>query len=313
MPIDHENSIDSSLPADAQIVHLKLERLPFLPSRLLRRELENRLSPYGQVLDLGLTLSGKYYTKRAYATLNLTPVQPDDLPYEPLQRVITWIEDNGRERDIYLQWDEMPDFCRNCQAADHCRADCPTKGSSLKCYNCNENGHISRQCPRNNSMTPITSNKKRAVVVPPIKTRKVADGTNIQSTDSSTKPTNSPVATEDKQTVEPQEIQHSVMEYIMAEVEQQTQEDGLLTINQIENPNKKVRLDTSKDISTFRHLESRIGQNGQIITVDHSLNQTYITTLNEKGQRITYNEMRQVVDLDELYPVIETASNAGLQ
>jgi hypothetical protein len=40
-----------------------------MPSRLLKADLEKRLSDYGQVLDLGLTLSCRYYTGRAYATL----------------------------------------------------------------------------------------------------------------------------------------------------------------------------------------------------------------------------------------------------
>jgi hypothetical protein len=74
-------------------------------------------------------------------------MKPEDPDYEPLQRVISWIEDSGRERDVYLQWDNIPNFCRNCQAADHCQADYPKWGAALKCYNRNETGHISRQCP----------------------------------------------------------------------------------------------------------------------------------------------------------------------
>jgi hypothetical protein len=118
----------NSLPADAHIVHLKLERLSFMPHSLLKKDLETRLSAYGQVLDLGLSLSGRCYTGRAYATLNLTPLNVEAEPYAPLQHIVTWIEESGNEHDVFLQWDNMPDFCRNCQASDHCRADCPKRG-----------------------------------------------------------------------------------------------------------------------------------------------------------------------------------------
>jgi hypothetical protein len=65
-------------------------------------------------------LSARCYIRRACATLKLTPLSVKEEPYKPLQRVVTRIEDSDRERDVYLQWDNMPDFCRNCQAAGHC-------------------------------------------------------------------------------------------------------------------------------------------------------------------------------------------------
>ncbi|KAI8090882.1 uncharacterized protein B0P05DRAFT_584001 [Gilbertella persicaria] len=96
-----------SLPADAKIVRLKLDRLPLKAPQRLRKDMENCLSEYG------------------YATLNLTPANTNDLPFESFQRVIPWMDDDGEIRQVLLQWKNMPDFCRLCQASDHCRADCP--------------------------------------------------------------------------------------------------------------------------------------------------------------------------------------------
>lgn len=96
-------------------------------------------------------------------TLNLSPENPPETPFKPLQRVIPWT-DGGCI--VLLQYDNMPPFCRLCQADDHCRADCPKYKSYLRCHNCNDTGHIMRNCPRNNvrvEVVPVPFKKQQVV------------------------------------------------------------------------------------------------------------------------------------------------------
>lgn len=162
-----------SFPADSRIVRLKLEKLPFKPLRLLKQDMEDRLSSFGEVLDLGVTKSNGCFMGQGYATLDLTrSIDENTPPYEQLQRVILWREDDGDERQVLLQWEDMPDFCRLCQLTGHCRADCPDYQKFLKCHNCNLTGHVMRNCPHNNAIDSVTAiNKKRLIA--PAKERKI--------------------------------------------------------------------------------------------------------------------------------------------
>ncbi|CEP16722.1 hypothetical protein [Parasitella parasitica] len=90
--------------ADATIVSLKLENLPFLP------QMAECLSCFG----------------------------------EPLSRVIIWDPRVDEQRKVFLQCDKMPDFCRNFQSTKHCRADCPDYKKWIRCFHCNETGHVMR-------------------------------------------------------------------------------------------------------------------------------------------------------------------------
>lgn len=134
-----------SYPADATIVKLTLENLPFLPAALqMKEEMAARLSAFGDALDLGISRTDGVYQGEGYATLNLTvlstspeddcqELHPDDgqscpghhRHLEQLSRVIVWDPKESDQRKVLLRWDQMPDFCRNCQSSDHCRADCP--------------------------------------------------------------------------------------------------------------------------------------------------------------------------------------------
>jgi len=162
-----------SLPSDAKIVRLRLERLPLRPVKKLTKEMEARLSCFGEVLDLGLIKSGGCNVGIGYATLNIDPVESPLERLEKLQRVIDWDDGEGDIRHVYLQWDEMPPFCRICQKEDHCRADCPDLKKYLECYNCNKKGHMMRNCPRNNHIDPVVApNKKKNIAAPTKATRK---------------------------------------------------------------------------------------------------------------------------------------------
>ncbi|KAK4522011.1 uncharacterized protein ATC70_004550 [Mucor velutinosus] len=96
-----------SFPEDANIVHATMEKLPFLPAVQLKKEMAERFSCFGDVLDHGIfkTENGIFQGK-GYATLNLTLSHDPrnecmDLHepgfecngkrhLEPLNRVIIW-------------------------------------------------------------------------------------------------------------------------------------------------------------------------------------------------------------------------------
>jgi hypothetical protein len=161
-----------SYSADASIVRLTLSGLPFLQLRLLKQSLNAWLARFGKVLDFGLSKKDGFYVGGGYATIAIpsgNPCTQDPCPIDhthfiPLQRSVSWEEDDGDLRKITLSWDAMPDFCRCCGSSDHCRADCPDRLSWLKCFNCNKTGHEWKHCPRNNIATGSGApSKTRAV------------------------------------------------------------------------------------------------------------------------------------------------------
>ena len=173
-----------SYPADATIVRLKMENLPFLPAIQLKEEMAKRLSCFGDVLDHGISRTDGIFHGEGYATINLTlaaiPANecleshadgsscPGRKHLEPLARVIIWNPRDVEQRKILLQWDKMPDFCRNCQSTDHCRADCPDYKKWVRCYHCNQTGHVFKNCSRNGNIESAPA-KMRAVENPPSK------------------------------------------------------------------------------------------------------------------------------------------------
>ncbi|KAK4519270.1 uncharacterized protein ATC70_009502 [Mucor velutinosus] len=159
-----------SFTEDANIVRITMEKLPFLPAVQLKKEMAERFSCFGDVLEHGIfkTETG-IFQGEGYVTLNLTL---SNVPgnecmdsheagvecsgqrhLEPLKRVIIWDTRSKEDdqRQILLQWDQMPAFCRQCQKPDHCRADCPDYHKWAICYHCNKRGHVSKNCDRNNA------------------------------------------------------------------------------------------------------------------------------------------------------------------
>ncbi|KAI8047285.1 uncharacterized protein B0P05DRAFT_592711 [Gilbertella persicaria] len=163
-----------SYPADATIVRLTLENLPFLPAIQLKEEMAARLSCFGEVLDHGISRTDGIFHGTLNLTLSATPENgcmeshaegsecPRHRHLEPLSRVIIWDPCDNEQRKVLLQWDKIPDFCRSCQRSDHCRADCPNYKKWVRCYHCNETGHVMRNCSRNGSIDSAPS-KVRAV------------------------------------------------------------------------------------------------------------------------------------------------------
>jgi hypothetical protein len=86
-------------------------------------------------------------------------------------------------------------------------------------------------------------------------------------------------------------------------------------INENGKQAKKIsKLDISSGISTFRHLENRLASDGRIITIDHSTDRTFYTTMEANGMRITYDNVGKSVNLEEIYPAfVPTTAGAGSQ
>lgn len=104
---------------------------------------------------------------KGYVVLNLQSEKTKIT--EKLCRSLPWPEEN---RQPLLTWDEMPPYCRYCQKDDHCRADCAELLKTKHCFECNELGHIIRDCPRRNRTAPVAPNKRVAVEL--VKPRKVS-------------------------------------------------------------------------------------------------------------------------------------------
>ncbi|KAI8373787.1 hypothetical protein BD560DRAFT_446294 [Blakeslea trispora] len=148
-----------SLPSDAKVARIKVERLPFINPLQLRDLMYKRFAHFGSVLNAGLQLDGKSFFGQGYVILDLNCPHPTEP--ESLRREIDWFDDG--KRMLRLTWDEMPPYCRYCQKDDHCRADCQELLQLRQCYNCNELGHISRDCSRRNYGAQPPAGKRVAV------------------------------------------------------------------------------------------------------------------------------------------------------
>ncbi|OAD04286.1 CCHC-type zinc finger transcription factor [Mucor lusitanicus CBS 277.49] len=164
----------TSLPANDTIVNVHLDRLPMEPVPVLKTLIRDRLSHFGEVLDYGISFTQGDYVGQGYATLNITP-KPNEPAYEALDRIIYFRLENGVNRQVLLKWQDMPDFCRLCQKPDHCKADCPDARKYMQCFNCNQHGHKSRNCPRQDDAD--TPSKKPATL--PKKERKTPSSTTV--------------------------------------------------------------------------------------------------------------------------------------
>ncbi|CEP19709.1 hypothetical protein [Parasitella parasitica] len=138
-----------SLSSDAKVQRVHVDNLPLKHPRILRDLLQQRFSSLGEVLDLGLHMDGRLFYGSGYVVLNLNSPHPIT---ESLSRELPWPEEG---RKLLLKWDDMPQYCRYCQGLDHCKADCAELRNLLVCHTCNDRGHLSKQCRRNNaSPTP---------------------------------------------------------------------------------------------------------------------------------------------------------------
>jgi hypothetical protein len=142
----------------------------------LKADMIKNLSPFGHAVDCGL-ISGisDTFTGRGYAILEAPDQRSSDsssFVTPKLQHSVHWqftqlsIRPSARNNDysdattVYANWSSMDPYCRYCHSQAHILADCEKRLSSILSYNCNASGHISRLCPRRNTLTAGASNKR---------------------------------------------------------------------------------------------------------------------------------------------------------
>ncbi|KAI8646509.1 hypothetical protein BD408DRAFT_399619 [Parasitella parasitica] len=86
----------------------------------------------------------------------------------------------------------MPQYCRYCQSSlDHCKADCAKLRNLMICHTCNEHGHLSKQCSRNNFPSNIHSKVVTVAEMKPRKSSKKPASSSTIKENSPTKPASS--------------------------------------------------------------------------------------------------------------------------
>ncbi|KAI8884366.1 hypothetical protein K501DRAFT_247893 [Backusella circina FSU 941] len=104
------------------IVYASLYSLPFTSEKELGELLEETLSEYGDVLDVGIFLESttKTYMCTGYTILNVSPKAE---PYTPLSHKIPCLK--SYVGSFYASWKGMPDYCHYCHVQDHITDTCP--------------------------------------------------------------------------------------------------------------------------------------------------------------------------------------------
>lgn len=142
------------------ILSVRLSKLPLLNETKLLSGLKDSLSPFGQILDVGLLLEPEHKTfmGNGFAILDISKKNGD---LSPLTHVIPW--KNNKEQAFHAVWSKMPKYCKYCHENGHAVADCPTRQRRFSCWNCEETGHLAKNCPRRSAPTK----KAKGLVIPP--------------------------------------------------------------------------------------------------------------------------------------------------
>ncbi|KAI8137712.1 hypothetical protein BJV82DRAFT_674520 [Fennellomyces sp. T-0311] len=136
-----------SLPPDHFLTKLELEKIPTcLPTMELEKCLREALSPYGEVVNLGLYRAKKgWFQGFGYAVLMNTQGTSS---LGELKHRVPFGKIGNREREFYAKWKGMGKYCTYCRDDGHSIVECETRPSQMpECYNCRQVGHISINCP----------------------------------------------------------------------------------------------------------------------------------------------------------------------
>ncbi|KAI8327587.1 hypothetical protein BD560DRAFT_379532 [Blakeslea trispora] len=106
-----------ALASNMEVMRIRLSKLPFLKEVDLLQGLEQSLSPYGQILDVGIFIEPETqtYTCTGYAILNIHAGENME-SFKPLSHCIPW--NNSQDSDFYAVWNQMPKYCKYCHQED---------------------------------------------------------------------------------------------------------------------------------------------------------------------------------------------------
>jgi hypothetical protein len=152
-----------SLPMDANVKLVTIDRLPLHDPFVLIDQLERRFRSFGQLLDFGLIKDGQCHVGEVYVVLNI-PTDTVEQQVEKLEHVVAWIDNKPQ---IHLKWSGMPTYYRYCNKDGHCRANCEELLMTKLCFQCNERGHLIKHCPRLDSANKKVTNQKTTIIQQP--------------------------------------------------------------------------------------------------------------------------------------------------
>ncbi|KAI8366203.1 hypothetical protein BD560DRAFT_447975 [Blakeslea trispora] len=143
-----------------EVINVRLSSLPFLREPKLLKGLKESLSPFGEILDVGIFLdpASKTYACTGYAVLN---VKKKEGAYCPLTHLVPW--EDSEDLSFYAVWKQMPPYCKYCHAEGHILANCDKRKAKFSCWTCGANGHMAASCPKD---APQKKPKVKAPVVP---------------------------------------------------------------------------------------------------------------------------------------------------
>jgi hypothetical protein len=104
----------------------------------------------------------------------------------------------------------------------------------------------------------------------------------------------------------------TVMDFSMTDIDQPDYEENV-EITEMPQTRKlrKIapaqvlnKIEKSTDISTYRHFENVVAEDGTFVTIERHSNTRYFTKMGDNGQYITYDEEGKVVNLEAIYPTM---------
>ncbi|KAI8385788.1 hypothetical protein BD560DRAFT_312612, partial [Blakeslea trispora] len=150
---DQPLQVSRTLDSNANVVRIGIAEIPHEQEAILKPELIDLLSQYGDILEIGLRYieDGHWFNGRGFVTLNRDKTKQ----FLPLSSQIpSWEKDHS----LRLSWKNMQPVCAYCHADDHLKANCPKLNLRRKAYFiCGSYEHLRAKCPQ----ASWNTNKKR--------------------------------------------------------------------------------------------------------------------------------------------------------
>lgn len=136
------------------VIKVSLSDLPMLPRAQVLAGLTTSLSPFGRVVDVGITTEPTtgVFMGSGYANIHIPTGNPDEqqpVQFAALAHTISWCE--SKKETFYATWINMPTWCRYCHEVGHTKYNCEKSKARTICYECHNQGHRSADCSRQNA------------------------------------------------------------------------------------------------------------------------------------------------------------------